>query len=309
MIKYFYKNLRSKQLEELAQYKPGTWVYVEAPKETELDDLVQRFSLTKGHLEDALDEDEMPRLEKEGDQSYIFVRFTHRESDGSFVTVPLLIVTGKDLLITVSLARLPSLDSFMSGKISFATTQRAKLILLILQQITEQYDLLIGQTSKKIKAIRSRLRGHEITDQDFLDFVMIDDELNEFLSSLQPTNATLRRLLLGRYMPLFAEDQDIVEDLLLGNEQSIEACSSNIKSIVGIREAHSSISSNSLNRTMKLLTTATLGIAIPNVFFGLYSMNVALPLKSESYMFWIIIGFTVVVTATVFIIGRRKRIF
>lgn len=138
---------------------------------------------------------------------------------------------------------------------------------------------------------------------------MIEDELNEFLSALQPTNAVLRRLQLGRHIPLFEEDKDLVEDLLLDNDQSIEACSSNIKSIVGIRDAHSSISANSLNRTMKILALATIGITIPNVFFGLYSMNVAIPLQHWPPIFWFVIGFTIVVTALVFIVGRRKRIF
>ena len=63
--------------------------------------------------------------------------------------------------------------------------------------------------------------------------------------------------LLKESWTLVEEDQDIIEDLLLNNEQSIEACNSNIKSIVNIREAYSSISSNNLNRTMKILTGAT----------------------------------------------------
>jgi magnesium transporter len=215
----------------------------------------------------------------------------------------------KNALITISLIHSPAVTALMGGKINFATTQQGKLMLLILQKITEQYDSLISNTSRKIKAIRFRLRNHEITNQDFVDFVMIEDELNEFLSSLSPTNATLRRLLLGKHLVLFDEDRDLAEDLLLGNEQSVEACNGNIRSIVGIRDAHSSISSNSLNRTMKLLTIATLGIAIPNMFFGLYSMNVPIPLQHMEFIFWVIISFTAVVTITVFAVGRRKGVF
>src|SRR5882757_276243 len=278
MIKYFFKSLRSTQVQELDDYKPGCWVYVEAPEQKEIELLVQRFNLTEGHLQDALDEDEMPRLEKEGEQSYIFVRFAYKTEEGDMGTTPLLFVFSGELVMTVSQIRIPALADFMNGKISFATTQRAKLILLILQSISEQYDSFISRTSKQIKLIRSRLRGHEISNQDFIDFVMIEDELNEFQSSLMPTNATLRRLLLGRYMPLFAEDQDIVEDLLLNNEQSIEACNSNMQSIDNIREAYSSISSHNLNYTMKVLTIVTVAITLPNVIFGMYGMNVGLPM-------------------------------
>lgn len=309
MIKYYYKSLRSQNIKELHEYQRGAWVYAEAPTDEEIDQLVKQFKLEPGHLYDALDVDEMPRLEREGEQSYIFVRFAYKNDEEELVTVPLLFIFGADILITVSLVRLPALDTFLSSKIDFATTQRAKLVLQILQQIGENYDTFISQTSKQIKLIRSRLRGHEISNQDFIDFVMIEDELNEFLSSLMPTNATLRRLLLGRYMPLFDEDQDIVEDLLLNNEQSVEACNSNLKSIDNIREAYSSISSHNLNYTMKVLTVATVIIALPNLFYGMYGMNVPLPFMHEPWAYYLVVGFTVFMVLMVFWVARKRKLF
>lgn len=308
MIKYYYKSLRTQEVKELHDYQRGSWVYAEAPTDEEVQDLVKRFGLERGHIEDALDADEMPRLERESAQSYVFVRFAYKNEEEELVTVPLLFIFGDEILITVSLIRLPGLDDFLNGKIDFATTQRAKLVLQILQQISERYDSFITRTSKQIKLIRSRLRGHEITTQDFIDFVMIEDELNEFLSSLQPTNATLRRLLLGRYMTLFDEDQDIVEDLLLNNEQSIEACNSNLKSIDNIREAYSSISSHNLNYTMKVLTVATVIIALPNVFYGMYGMNVGLPFQHRTWAFEAVAGFTLVLIISLLVFARKRRI-
>jgi magnesium transporter len=308
MIKYYYKSLRSPQMQELSEYKRGAWVYVEAPTEQEIESLVTKYNLDPGHIQDALDEDEMPRLEKEGDQSYIFVRYAYKNSEAELVTVPLLFVFSDDIVMTISLVHLPCLDTFLAGKIDFATTQRAKLVLQILHQIVEQYDTFINSTSKQIKLIRSRLRGHDISNQDFVDFVLIEDELNEFLAALMPTNATLRRLLRGRYIPLFEEDQDIVEDLLLNNEQSIEACNSNIKSIVNIREAYSSISSNNLNRTMKALTVATVMIALPNLFYGMYGMNVPLPAQREPWAYFMVMGFSIFLTLFVYFFARRKRL-
>ena len=309
MIKYFYKSLRTQSLSETDDYKRGAWVYVEDPSEQEVTTLVEKFKLERSIIEDALDENEMPRLEKEGDISYIFVRFVLKNEEGELITMPLLFIFGSEILITVSLVRLPSLSMFVQGKIEFATTQRAKLVLQILQQIGEHYDSYITATSKQIKLIRAHLKGHEIGNQDFIDFVTIEDELNEFLSALIPTNATLRRLMLGRYMPLFEEDQDIVEDLLLNNEQSIEACNSNMKSISNIREAYSSISANNLNRTIKVLTIATVMIAIPNLFFSMYGMNIDLPFQHHAWAFGSLIIFTLLLLLVVINYGKRKKIF
>jgi len=308
MIKYYYKSLRTQRIQELEEPKRGTWVYVEAPSHKELEALAEKYKLEMGHLEDAIDEDEMPRLEKEGDQSYIFVRFAYKNADGTIETAPLLFIFVGDLLITVTLVPLPALDKFRSGKVEFATTQRAKLLLQALHLIVDQYDSYINSASKQIKLIRARLRGHEIRNQDFIDFVTIEDELNEFLAALQPTNATLRRLMLGRHVPLFEEDQDIIEDLLLNNEQSIEACSSNIKSIINIRAAYSAISSNNLNRTIKLLTVATVLLAIPNVFFGMFGMNVDLPFQDAAWAYEFVVGMTVAALVAGLVWARVKKV-
>lgn len=308
MIKYYYKSLRTQQVQELEEPKRGAWIYVEAPSHKELEQLAEKYNLELGHLEDALDEEEMPRLEKEGDHAYIFVRFAYRTLDGVVATAPLLFVFAGEVLITISLVRMPILDRFLGGRVEFATTQRAKLLLQALHLIVDQYDSFINTTSKQIKLIRSRLRGHEIRNQDFIDFVTIEDELNEFLSALQPTNATLRRLLLGRHVPLFDEDQDIIEDLLLNNEQSIEACSSNIKSIINIRAAYSSISSNNLNRTIKLLTAATVLLAIPNVFFGMFGMNVGLPFQDAPWAYEVVVTFTILAIGGGFWWARNRKI-
>jgi magnesium transporter len=309
MIKYYYKSLRTAKIKELEDYTRGCWVHAENPSAHELEFLAQKFHLEPGLLEDAQDEYEMPRLEREGKQSYIFTRFAYQEKNGDFGTTPLLFVFGEEVLLTVSDKHLPSLENFVAGKIAFATTQRAKLVLQILQQIGEHYDGYISNTTKQIKSIRARLRGHTITNQDFVDFVTIEDELNEFQSSLLPTNATLRRLLLGRYIPLFEEDQDIVEDILLNNEQSIDACNSNMKSISNIREAYSAISGNNLNRTIKILTVLTVMLNIPNVLFQMYGMNVGLPYQEASWAFGGLIGLSIVLILVAAVIGRRKRIF
>jgi magnesium transporter len=308
MIKYYFKSIRSEELRELTAPKPGTWIHVEKPTDEEIEQLASRFKLELGYLQDALDEDEVPRLEREGDQSYIFVRYAYKNDEGEMDTAPLLIMFDAEVMVTVSAFRLPAVDALLKSRTPFATTQRTKLILLLLSHISEQYDTSISITSRKIKAIRSRLRGQGITNQDLIDFVTLEDELNEFLASLLPTNATLRRLLAGRQLTLFEADEDIVEDLLLNNEQSIEAIRSNLRSISNIRDAYSAISSNNLNQTITLLTVATVLIALPNVFFGMLGMNVPIPGQRSTWAFPIVVGFNTVLILLIIYIARKKRI-
>ena len=82
-----------------------------------------------------------------------------------------------------------------------------------------------------------------------------------------------------------------------------------MKSIVNIREAYATITSNNLNRTMKVLTAATMLIALPNVFFGMYGMNIDLPFQQEAWAYGFVLGMTLLATVVVVFLARARRIF
>lgn len=309
MISYFYKDIRSNDVLTLEKHRAGSWVCVEHPSSEELDFLVSKFHLDAGHLSDALDLEEMPRIEREGETLYVFLRYAYAEDDLDLSTSPLLIILSPKAIITVSVYSMPRLQQFTGGKVDFSTTQKNKLFLQQLGQIVDQYNVHINNIGKRIKGIRTRLRTHEVVNQDFIDFVTIEDELNDFLSGLQPMSAMLHRLLVGKHIELYEQDEDIVEDLTLATEQSIEACRSYIKSIGSIRDSHATIASNNLNRSMKILTVATVIIALPNVFYGMYGMNVDLPFQHTPGMYFVIVGITILLSVFIFLLGRKKRIF
>lgn len=309
MVSYYYRNLKtkSKGLKKIDTYKSGVWVYVEDPSEVEIEELVNKFNLDAGHIDDALDQDEVPRFEAEGNLNYVFTRFAYSGNDLQMTTVPLLIIVGADLFITVSKRPFPRLERFIGGRIESATTQRAKLMLQIMDQLVDDYDTKLTQVSRQIKTTRGRLRVEDIDNKDFIQFVTIEDELEEFLSALAPTNAILRRLLTGKHLKLYADDEDLIEDLLLNNEQSIESCRSNLKTIVNIREAYSTIMTNNLNRVIRQLTVLTVVLTIPTIVSSLYGMNVALPADNNPAVFWLIISFIFIVSASLLAWFRHQR--
>ena len=84
---------------------------------------------------------------------------------------------------------------------------------------------------------------------------------------------------------------------------------SNTKTIVNIREAYSTITSNELNRTMKILTVATMLMALPNVIFSMYGMNVNLPFAHHPLAYFIVVGTTLLIVALAVWFAKKKRIF
>lgn len=309
MINYYHKTNTDDSAKTLEQPHVGSWVYVEAPSHTELSELSSKFNLDKSLLFDALDVDEMPRLEQNDDTTYIFVRFVYEDNGHELKTTPLLFIFGEEHVFTVSLVRLPSLDLLLGSDTQFTTTKPAELFLKILQQISAHYDDKIKEARKQIKQIRARLRNHDISNRDFIDFVEIEDAMNDFLGALQPTNSTLRRLKLDRFLKLFKNDVDIIEDLLLNNEQSIETCHSNIKSISNIRVAYAAISSANLNHRLNTLTVITLILLIPTLFFAMYGMNVPLPYQSRIWALPVISGVAIVICIIFGLMVRNKKSF
>ncbi len=310
MINYYYKTSRDvKTPESLDSFKKGAWVHVEGADRDELIEIAEQFKLNEDILLDVLDENEMPRVEREDDVTYIFTRHAYTNDDLQITTAPILFIMAAGTLITISRVRFVRIDRFVDGKIDFVTNKQIELMLELFDQIDDEYEMKLNSISRQIKSIRSRLRVEEIRNKDFIDFVTIEDVLNDFLSALSPTNSILRRLLLGRHLKLDTDDKDLVEDLLLNNEQSIIGCKSSLKTIVNIREAYSTIMSNNLNRIIRLLTILTVVISIPTLIASIYGMNVALPFEGTSYAFPAVMSVSLLLTIVAVVMFRRSRWF
>ena len=103
----------------------------------------------------------------------------------------------------------------------------------------------------------SRKRNVEIVDQ-----ITLFDEI------------TLNKIMRGKIIKLYDEDQDLLEDVLIEIHQAIEMCNIYSNILSGTMDAFASVISNNLNIVMKVLTVITIVMAIPNIIFSFYGMNV-----------------------------------
>jgi magnesium transporter len=290
-------------------YQSGSWVSVVAPTANELDQLANQFDLDRGNLTDALDADEVPRFERTDNHEYIFLRYALEKKDSTTKTEPLLLIINNQNFITVSTEVPPFLDKLTQADSSLDTTNPTQLFLDILDSIYDDYDFYIKNISRKIHHIVSKMHAHKLENEDFVNFVMIEDQISNFLGALTPMQAILHRVLVGSHTLLTANESDQMDDILLGIEQSINSCNSDSRRIISIREAYSTLSNNSLNRSMKALTAATLILALPNVVFGMYGMNIGLPIQDAAWAYPVIVGTTLIVIVLIIIWARKRRLF
>lgn len=301
MIKIYHCEHKEK-VSELEEFKAGAWIDVVNPSDEEIEKVVAMLGVEESLLRDALDPFEVPRLESEEDITYVYARVPKNSNSGIF-TVPLLFAIGKDFVLTFSKVECGFFDNIRSGKKSVCTTQKANFFMQVFSLINISYLGYLNGINKKIRAMKVRLE--HINNKDILQFVDFEYVLNDFLSALVPINSVLQKLLDGKHIKLYEEDEDLVEDVLLSNGQLIETAKATLTHATNIRNAYSNIMTHDLNRVMKILTALTILLTIPTMIFSFYGMNVSLP--SSSY-FGVMI-FTIVISILVFMVFLKKRWF
>lgn len=288
MITTYHSTARDRKLQIVPDAKVGSWCHVVEPTDEELDQVAERFGLDRDILADATDMYEAPRVENEGGVTYVFTRYSNEEGQ-SVSTEPLLIIYTNSNVVTIMRTSGAVLDQLIDGRVEVITTQKTKTFLQILVQINRSYRLKLNQVSKYILRIRRELRRSEINTKDLLGFIELEEDINEFISALQPQGLVINALESGKFMRLYEDDKDLVEDLNLSTSELIEISKSRLRSIMNMRQAYDAIATTNLNRTFKRLTSIAIFLTIPTTIGGLWGMNIAVPFENNQYAFWIIV--------------------
>ena len=304
MIKIYYRSIKEKRFSLLDAFKTGAWVNVSAPDEAEIEKLEKMLGVEKSLLQDALDPYEVPRIEKEDGAIYVFTRVPEIQSQ-EIITIPILIVLGDNFVLTIANKELRFLEKFTAEGTDFFTTQKTKLFLEIFLSINKQYDIFLISISKRIRGLKIKLE--KMKNKDLIQFVDLERILNDFLSALIPTSAVLKKILDGRSIVLYEDDQDLIEDISLGNGQMIEMAKSSLKHVVNIRNTSFSIITHDLNRIMKILTALTILLTIPTMIFSFYGMNVEIPHANYPHIYIVIIFFTGLSSLLFLILLKKNR--
>lgn len=304
MITIYQKTLKDSGLKKLKEFRTGSWIYVEDPSEEEIKELSWQYELEEGHITDALDANEVPRLEVEKEATYIFSRAPYSEGELVF-TAPFLFVMGENFVLTVTKRPLPIFDRFLNKEIDFYTTQKIKLFIQLFSETNAHYLRFLTTINRSVRGMAVKLE--KIENKHIVQLVGFERILNDFLAALIPTNTILTTLLSGKSFNLFEEDEDLVEDLQLSNGQLIEGCRSILKNIVNIREAYSTIMTNNLNRVIKLFTALTVILTIPTIIASIYGMNVALPFAENPFAFLIVLGIIMGISAVLLAVFIKNK--
>lgn len=310
MLKYYVRHSPDETFRELPGYtdQAGTWAHGEQPQREDLDTLSERYGLDRNILRDVLDKDELPRLEASNGGLYVFFRSITRTKHGEIDSAPLLAIVTPDVFVSLSLTNAIS-DQKIASAAHGPTDDAAGLLLATFTAIVTDYEDSIKRTGRYIKDIGHRLKTHEVDNNDFIHFVTVEDNLGIYSLNLTSMITVAERLRENKTEHLSQEHTESVDDIVLHIKQLLTSVTALTQTLTSIRNAYSTIADNNLNARMKRLTVLTVLIALPNVFYGMYGMNVMLPFQDVPWAYGGIVGFTVILIFLVFLLAKRFRLF
>ncbi len=285
---------------EVATPVPGCWISVIDPTAQEIQQLIETYGLDSGFVRSSLDEEESSRIEREDDQTLIIVDTAMSEIQTEetilFFTMPLGIIITENYVFTITLKENRVLYDMANGVVrGVQTRMKTRFVMQLLLRITAIYLAYLKQIDKTSYVMEQKLSG-AMKNKELVQMLELEKSLVYFSTSLKANEVTIEKLLRGRTIKLYDEDQDLLEDVLIEVRQAIEM--SNIYSgiLSSMVEAFASVINNNMSIVMWRLTVVTIIMAIPTMIFSFYGMNTMdLPLPYTWFPMLLSVVITVIV--------------
>lgn len=295
-----YKDVKLRRVVKPKKLRSGSWVEVVSGSGDFLRQASSNLGLDETIILDALDPNEIPRMEHEDEGLYIFARMP-TPPQGLSATKPLLIALTPKYVATFSDQPLAGLQRSLTQNPLY-TTQRTKLVIQLFLELSKAFQESVHHYSKQIRLISTDVT--KIRALDINELVKYQMVFDDYLAALEPSDDILEALLSGKYLRLYEDDKELVEDVLIATKQLIDMCKRRLKRIHSIREGYATIVSNNLNQTMKRLTSLTIILTLPTMIFSFYGMNVRLPYDNHPIM-WL--GLAMLTVGIMFVLAQVFR--
>jgi len=300
-------------IHQIDKIEDGCWVAMTNPSATELLQISEKCNIDIDHLRAPLDEEERSRIEVENNYTLILVdipTMEERNNKDRYVTIPLGIIVAEHVIITICLEETKVLKGFMDGRVrDFFTYKKTRFILQILYKNATVFLQYLRIIDRKSLDIEHKL--HISTkNRELIELLELEKSLVYFTTSLRSNEVVLEKMLKIDSIKQYAEDTELLEDVIIENKQAIEMANIYSGILSGTMDAFASVISNNLNIVMKFLTTVTIVMSIPTMIASFFGMNVkGIPFGESNYGFYIVMAGTFILAAIVAIIFRKKDLF
>lgn len=307
-----YKTDAAGKTNELDHFEKGCWIHLTNPSEHEKGQVVNELNIDLDFLQDALDEEEIGRIDKDGNRVMLFVDLPVITKEGPkdiYTTVPLGILVMEDYFLTVCLEDTSVMNEFIQCKVkNVHTRMRTRFVLQILSNTSLYYLQYLKRINKQMEHLEKSLRL-SMKNNELLTLLELQKSLVYFSTSLETNNLLIERLFSGSYLKIYDDDKELLEEVRIEMRQAIKMTEIYTAILGNIMNGFGSVISNNLNQVLKLLTAITIVITLPMVIGTFYGMNVDLPLQHHPKAFIIIMATSIVITIVTALLFWKKKFF
>ena len=301
---------------EIKEIVDDCWINLYSPTESEISRVENVLSIPQEFLRYPLDEEERPRIDYDDDTDTVLVivdiPYSRRENDiVKYETTPLGIILTDKNIVTVSLRQTSILDHFIEGRIKdLYIPYRTRFTIQILYAVAREYLRLLRFIDKTLEVAELEL-AKAVSNQDLYKLLELSKSLVYFASSLKSNETVLEKLMRGRIIKLYEEDEDLLEDVVIEYRQAHEMADIYANIVSSTTESYASIISNNMNDIMKVLAAATIVLTIPDLIGSFFGQNCPMPWDSDfisnPFPFLFLLSSCVVsVILTAFILRKKK---
>lgn len=305
-----YKTIDNK-LDVVDNKDSHNWINIINPSKEELVKISEDTGALLEFLEAPLDSEERPRIDVEDDQVLFIINVPIEEEEGKsliiYNTIPLGIIIVKDHFITVSLEETNCLQDFITRSVkSLSTLKKTRFALQIFYKTATYYLKFLKFIDRKTGELERSLHG-SMQNEQLIRLLGLEKSLLYFTTSLKANEIVMKKIFRTNVLPMYEEDEDLLEDVLTETRQAIEMSEINSNILSGLMDAFASIISNNLNNVMKILAGVTIILAIPTMIFSFFGMNVPLPFDSNPLITLLIFLMSIAIAASVWYLMRKKN--
>lgn len=294
------------RLERIDEIVPDCWINLSSPTEDELRLVEEVLHVPQEFLRYPLDEEERPRIDIDDDNGHVLIiadfPFIRREGlNAKYETQPVGIVLADKCIVTISLREASVLDQFKTNKVrDFITGYRTRFTFQIMFAGAKDYLKFLRFMDKTIESAEHQL-NKSISNKELFKLMALGKSLIYFSTSLKSNEAVLEKLMRGKFIKNYEEDEDLLDDVIIEYKQALEMANIYTSIINGGMDAYASIISNNLNVVMKFMAAMTIVLSVPTVVTSFFGQNIVLPFDRAEfavnpYPFIIVLALCIVVT-------------
>lgn len=300
--------LINRNFEETDSWTAGCWVNIECPDNDDFALLTERLHIPEEVLTYTSDVDERPRIELDGPWVLTILRIPVKDGTaGEIITVPIGIITGNDVIVTICYHRTEILADFIAHcrTRGIVIDTKSTFILHLIMSSAFWYMKYLKSIYIKVNEASRNLET-SIQNSDLVELMKLQQTLVYFNTSLRGND-----VLIARLHHVFTDnfDMDLLEDVEIELKQALNTVNVYTEILGGTLDTFASVISNNVNAIMKRMTGITIVLMIPTLIASFYGMNVDIGLSGNPNAFWIIVVVAALLTVSTFLLLRRIKWF